>query len=1280
MTQSALQTAAALFEAKRYRAASTAFAKLAENGVHRIEANRGLGRALAALDNYDEAASRYEAAIEVDLADEKTYDALQEIWDQLSDPDGLIARIQRRVDSSASRAAHAAWANFLAGRNNTELALAEYEKASANSAAVILRWGEALAQLERHEEALDRYERAIPLFPAGVVTDLNLSSPLTISLSALGTPDDRIVRIQAIVDSANNASVRLQWARTLYDINHAAGPSEYNRALALQPDQLAWISWGDSLSNNGEHDEALRKYEQAIAVAPTAEATYQKVAETIKKLESANTAIDGIRIAVDRTRSSTAHVLWARVLSGLGKEALAAKQFEAAFRLSQDEASYIDWATTLHVLGANGEATYRLAGAIRRTFDASKFQECLTSILTQTPSAEPILNVIQHEIDNIDDIDAGVTYIACGNALASLGDADAALVQYGKAELKSPENSEIYLGKGNVLALQGQHKEALEQFAISVAKRPYNKDTFTRIRASLAQVDAETRTLLIDTVQENVDRCNNSEVYSDWGRTLTMLIEHTAAIQQHERATELNPEEPNLKLAFGGALCANQKFARAIGCYAQVIKLSSGDMATLGDALKEFKSAFAHLDNDQHVAAIDEAIAAIDGAAAYREWGDVLSSIDLPGSEFTQAEKALKKWPTNAELRAWYGSKLVEAGRIDEGLAEHRLAAEQKPDEAYVHNAWGLSLLRLRLFREAAGRFEQVAELQDWDGYFNWAVALDGIGSYEAAVKKYKERIQIAGALAETAYCLHNIANIRERQGDYITSAKAWDDALEAYERVFSQPDCKPDASLFLYRGYVFHESKRDFRSAEDNYGEALKLEPKNVEVLAAIVRLNLIKLEYAGSDGQNTDRTTEYQWAAREAYGKAKRILSRRLEDLTTAPALIELGRLHLAMSEEEEAKTCFTKALALDKDSPDALALLGQTCVVTEEFRSALNHAKAGLARDPQNLSYRTNLAEIHLKLNELDRAETEYGKVLAIAPGHVDALIGLGNTFMAQADEFLKNGRSSDAENMYSRALDQICESASVAGKAKGSRELSPVELALLSYSRGYANVMRYEMQTLSKRDKELLKAASTAFNELPSGDPNYHKAQRAKLKIEERTQPSERTTRLAGWIIVGGATLTFLIANVTFLFAKPEYTKSFQVTDRSVQLLKTAKTPPDITAKLQALAGSEAVPKAEFDEELKSALGDEYSKKFGDTIRKQASTSWTFQWQSLEAGYYVLLAFGSLMFMVAGLYLQQLTKLKFGSIELEKTSETTTKDIGSLGISKLEKTSKTATKLF
>jgi hypothetical protein len=53
--------------------------------------------------------------------------------------------------------------------------------------------------------------------------------------------------------------------------------------------------------------------------------------------------------------------------------------------------------------------------------------------------------------------------------------------------------------------------------------------------------------------------------------------------------------------------------------------------------------------------------------------------------------------------------------------------------------------------------------------------------------------------------------------------------------------------------------------------------------------------------------------------------------------------------------------------------------------------------------------------------------------------------------------------------------------------------------------------------------------------------------------------------------------------------------------------------------------------------------------------------------LAGGYYALLTFGSLLFMVVGLYLPQILKLRVAGIELEKSSIDQAGAGGTLGIS-------------
>jgi len=286
-----------------------------------------------------------------------------------------------------------------------------------------------------------------------------------------------------------------------------------------------------------------------------------------------------------------------------------------------------------------------------------------------------------------------------------------------------------------------------------------------------------------------------------------------------------------------------------------------------------------------------------------------------------------------------------------------------------------------------------------------------------------------------------------------------------------------------------------------------------------------------------------------------------------------------------------------------------------------------------------------------------------------------MGLARTYLTMGTELQKSGQMSDAEDMFSQALRKLCHAMQLSDNGTGSKVLTPGERAEILYRRGYALAMQFEAQPVVKRDNKLLDAALSAFAQIPGNDPNHAKASRAMIKIRHRTSLGERAARWGGWFVAGAATLVLLVANLSFVIGKPGLTRTYEVTQQSVGALRLAKVPPGVLGKLEALAARGELTKTSFDFELKSALGEEFSKLHGDTVRQQAATHLTPGWQeSIDAGYYALLSFGALIFIIAGLFLQQLSKLKFGGFELEKTSEATSTVFSSLGITPLKDTSR------
>ncbi|HJQ24662.1 MAG TPA: tetratricopeptide repeat protein [Blastocatellia bacterium] len=70
-----------------------------------------------------------------------------------------------------------------------------------------------------------------------------------------------------------------------------------------------------------------------------------------------------------------------------------------------------------------------------------------------------------------------------------------------------------------------------------------------------------------------------------------------------------------------------------------------------------------------------------------------------------------------------------------------------------------------------------------------------------------------------------------------------------------------------------------------------------------------------------------------------------------------------------------------------------------------------------------------------------------------------------------------------------------------------------------------------------------------------------------------------------------------------------------------------------------------------------------------VMNQISFFWNVPNKSINVGYYALLSFGSLIFMVAGLYLRQVMKIKIAGIELEKSPVEQIMVTSTVGITRL-----------
>jgi len=318
--------------------------------------------------------------------------------------------------------------------------------------------------------------------------------------------------------------------------------------------------------------------------------------------------------------------------------------------------------------------------------------------------------------------------------------------------------------------------------------------------------------------------------------------------------------------------------------------------------------------------------------------------------------------------------------------------------------------------------------------------------------------------------------------------------------------------------------------------------------------------------------------------------------------------------------------------------------------------------LKRNPDDLDVKSSLAEAYLRAEKLDDAETTYRQVLNIAPNHVQSSIGLGEVCMAMGAK--DSDRYTEGMEHFSRALE------TAENEKIRSKYLKKQEKAAVYYQRGYASVQLYEGFG-SRKDTKLLEAAKRDFDLCQKLNPLHQKARRAKEKVDKRLAyfSRDRLTDTIGPKTIYWMSITvFLVVQLAFFIMPLLNRPSLVLSDKSLQAAAAQASPEELKS-LTALKNLRFSNSADLANAVKPLLLAANVEKVTAAVLQNAERVKPVEnFPELEGGYYALLTFGSLLFMVVGLYLPQILKLRVAGIELEKSSVDQAATGGTLGISK------------
>ena len=289
----------------------------------------------------------------------------------------------------------------------------------------------------------------------------------------------------------------------------------------------------------------------------------------------------------------------------------------------------------------------------------------------------------------------------------------------------------------------------------------------------------------------------------------------------------------------------------------------------------------------------------------------------------TEADKNHKN---TVNILRWKGLAFAESGHLDEAIRYFLDALLHSKADANLHN--------------------------------NLANAYNYKHAFDLAINHYEQAVLINPNYAQAH---NNLASLLTRLGDYPRALQHYKQALHA----------APDFALAHYNLGLLLLKKQDRFAAKTQFNNVVTLNPDHVQ---AHFYLGVLALDEGALD---------------EAEQAFQRVLTQNNEH---TDALINLGVIALKRQHDQQAITYFTQALAYDQTHIDARNNLAATFMHHDRFENALTHYAPLLEHDPNNPEYLYNAGVAEMALGHLQTAKTHFETLLIHQPQHFAALTNL------------------------------------------------------------------------------------------------------------------------------------------------------------------------------------------------------------------------------------------------------------------------------------------------
>ena len=309
----------------------------------------------------------------------------------------------------------------------------------------------------------------------------------------------------------------------------------------------------------------------------------------------------------------------------------------------------------------------------------------------------------------------------------------------------------------------------------------------------------------------------SAQFHADLGDAFLAIGQFDEAIQQCQRALELDPGRVDVHNNLGAALVGRGRIDEAMAHFQRVLEITPDDAEAhndLGFALA------ARGRMDEAMAHFVRALIIKPGhVLAHNNLGLALAGRGRIDEAIAQYRQALEIKPDYAEAHVNLGMALTVRGRIDQAIGHYQQALKIKPDYAEAHVHLGMALMAHGRVDEAIEQYQRALKIKPdhAEAHVNLGIALAGSGRIDEAMAHFQRALEIKPDYAEAHIDL----------GTALANRGRMDEATAHFQKAL---EIKPDhAEAHINLGIALAGSGR-MDEAMAHFQRALEIKPDYAE------------------------------------------------------------------------------------------------------------------------------------------------------------------------------------------------------------------------------------------------------------------------------------------------------------------------------------------------------------------------------------------------------------------------------------------------------------------